>query len=577
MTGKRRSNHRSSSVHTWWVWAAFAVLSLVAGLLVAADPTLSPAQAQQRPTFTASWSANSIPENGSATVTVTTTDASVTDATNILVTLQVGRNESTADTSDIEVLDYLDNVVAPDQMTATSHHQGGWLYIKLSGSTFSYGQAKTKAFTVRAVDDSDTDVEDLVVWVYVNGYLAGSQTLNLTTDPAFTFGATSYTATEGGTAATVQVRLPEAPSASVSIPLTVTRNGGATTADHSTVPSTVTFGTSDTSKTFTVTATDDTVDDSGESITISFGTAPTGYAAIGTTTVNLADNDQPIAVTFAATSYTAFEGGTAATVEVSLSRAPAASVSIPLTVTRNGGATTADHSAVPATVTFGTSDTSKTFTVTATDDTVDDSGESITISFGTAPSGYIASGTTTVNLIDNETGALVDNTNRNQSNFLSLATQDLAQRFTTGTHAAGYTVTSIDVLLNLHPSSGTDTAAPIVKLVSGTAPHTGTTTTFTGPTSLTGGGAEVYTFAAPANTTLSASTNYWVLFEVAASGGGDVQVENTDEPGQLDAAAAGWSIESKYLSRTADSGGAFSEHQNRSLIFGVNGSFVGGI
>ena len=574
MTGKRRSNRRSSSVHSWWVWAAFAVLSLVAVLLVAADPTLSPAQAQQGPTFTASWSANSIPENGSATVTVTTTDASVTDATNILVTLQVGRNESTADTSDIEVLDYLDNVVAPDQMTATSHHQGGWLYIKLSGSTFSYGQAKTKAFTVSAVDDSDTDVEDLVVWVYVNGYLAGSQTLNLTTDPAFTFGATSYTATEGGTAATVQVRLPEAPAASVSIPLTVTRNGGATTADHSTVPATVTFGTSDTSKTFTVTATDDTVDDSGESITISFGTAPTGYAAIGTTTVNLADNDQPIAVTFAATSYTAFEGGTAATVEVSLSRAPAASVSIPLTVTRNGGATTADHSTVPATVTFGTSDTSKTFTVTATDDTVDDDGESITISFGTAPSGYAASGTTTVNLIDNEAGALVDNTNRNQNDFLSLANNDLAQRFTTGTHTAGYTVTSIDVLLYV-PSSGTDIAAPIVKLVSGTAPHTGTTTTFTGPTSVTGNG--VYTFAAPANTTLSASNNYWVLFEVAASGGGHIHVEETDEEGQLDAAAAGWSIDSKYLYRAADSGGAFSEVQNRSLIFGVNGSFIGGI
>ena len=163
------------------------------------------------------------------------------DATDILVTLQVGRDESTADTTDIEVLDYNDNAVSPQQITATSHHRAGWLYIKLGGSKLSYGQAKTKAFTVRAVDDADTAVEELDVWVYVNGELAGSQTLSLTTDPAFTFGALSYTATEGGTAATVEVRLPSAPSTEVSIPLEVTRNGGATSADHSTVPSTLTF------------------------------------------------------------------------------------------------------------------------------------------------------------------------------------------------------------------------------------------------------------------------------------------------------------------------------------------------
>ena len=140
---------------------------------------------------------------------------------------------------------------------------------------------------------------------------------------------------------------------------------------------------------------------------------------------------------------------------------------------------------------------------------------------------------------------------------------------------AGYTVTSIDVYLELSPQSGTDTAAPIVKLVSGTAPHTGTTTTFTGPASITDDG--IYTFNAPANTTLSASTNYWVLFEVAASGGGHIHVLVTDDEGQLDAAAAGWSIDSKYLSRTADSGGAFSEVQNHSLIFGVNGALIGGL
>ena len=39
-------------------------------------------------------------------MSVITTDISVTDSTEILVTLQVGRNESTADISDIHVRDH---------------------------------------------------------------------------------------------------------------------------------------------------------------------------------------------------------------------------------------------------------------------------------------------------------------------------------------------------------------------------------------------------------------------------------------------------------------------------------------
>ena len=466
----------SASRPHWLLW-------VLAALAVAASAGIVPAdlQAQQRPVFTASWSNTTIPENGSATVSITTTDNSVTDETDILVTLQVGRNESTADTSDIHVRDHLGRLVSPQDFPATSHHQGGWLYIRSGGSTFSYGQAKTAVFTISAVDDSDSAAEDLAAWVYVNGYLAGSQTLSLTTDPAFTFGATTYTATEGGTAATVEVNLPAAPTSSVSIPIEVkSRNGGAVAADHSTVPTSLTFSTSDVTKIITVTATDDTVDDEGESITIGFGAAPAGYFAVGTTTVFLADNDDPNAVTFGAATYTAIEGGTAATVTVQLSRAPAASVTIPLALWRyHNGATSADHSALPQSVTFTTSDTSKTFTVTATDDTEDDhDDESVTIGFGSSiPAGFAASGTTTVNLVDNDATILVSNIGLTSAGGSSV---ESAQAFTTGTHTAGYTLTSVDVVLR----AGTNSPAPSVNLISGTAPHTGTATTLTGPTSL---------------------------------------------------------------------------------------------
>ena len=108
------------------------------------------------------------------------------------------------------------------------------------------------------------------------------------------FGASSYTATEGGTNATVTVTLASAPSAAVRIPITlVSRRRGATAADHSTIPASVLFTTSDTSKTFTVTARDDAHDDEDEAVRLGFGFMPSGYEASGitTTTVNLVDDD----------------------------------------------------------------------------------------------------------------------------------------------------------------------------------------------------------------------------------------------------------------------------------------------
>ena len=56
-----------------------------------------------------------------------------------------------------------------------------------------------------------------------------------------TFGANSYTATEGGSGATVVVRLSHAPATTVTIPLTKSHRGGATNADHSGIPDDVVF------------------------------------------------------------------------------------------------------------------------------------------------------------------------------------------------------------------------------------------------------------------------------------------------------------------------------------------------
>ena len=228
------------------------------------------------------------------------------------------------------------------------------------------------------------------------------------------FGAASYTATEGGTAATVTVNLSADPERSVTIPITATGNGGAETSDYSLSANSVTIAGGSTSATFTVTATDDSVDDDGESVNLSFGTnLPDGVSegTQRTATVSLTDNDgaMPVAVTveFGAASYTAIEGQGAVTITVTLSADPERTVTIPITVPENGGADTSDYSLSANPVTINSGDTSATFTVTATDDDIYDgegNDETLTLGFGTLPGG-VETGTqneTEVSLLDND-------------------------------------------------------------------------------------------------------------------------------------------------------------------------------
>ena len=108
-------------------------------------------------------------------------------------------------------------------------------------------------------------------------------------DPAVSFGSDTYTAAEGGSA-TVTVTLSAAPTSAVTIPITADNQGGASNSDYS-VPTSVTFTTSDTSKTFTFTANDDADNDRGESVLLGFGTLPVrvNEGTPSKSTVNIAD------------------------------------------------------------------------------------------------------------------------------------------------------------------------------------------------------------------------------------------------------------------------------------------------
>ena len=110
------------------------------------------------------------------------------------------------------------------------------------------------------------------------------------------FTAAWYTAVEGRTVpVTVHLSAAEAPGRTVTIPLTSAGRGGATAADYAGVPANLTFGPTDTTRTFLFEARADASPDDGETVTLGLGEPlPPGVTPGNptTATVTLYDYDR---------------------------------------------------------------------------------------------------------------------------------------------------------------------------------------------------------------------------------------------------------------------------------------------
>ena len=129
------------------------------------------------------WSATTLAEGESVTMSIGDPDGTVDDSEEVAVTLHVGRHEGTADVADIEVTEYTPTaqVLPVHTFTANMHHGVGWVFIH---GFFPFGEAKTRTMVVEALDNIDgADRETLATWVYVNGELAGSQVLTINRGP----------------------------------------------------------------------------------------------------------------------------------------------------------------------------------------------------------------------------------------------------------------------------------------------------------------------------------------------------------------------------------------------------------
>ena len=247
---------------------------------------------------------------GNATITVTARDAygSNTEVSQTFDVKVKGRRGVTVSRSALDVVegataDYtivLGSEPTGDVTVTPSVAPGAPISLSPTSLTFDEKTWDTaQTVMVAGVQDADDVDESVTIRHGVSGADYGSVTAASLSvqvldddDPEVTatFGSSSYDVTEGESV-DVAVQLDRDPERTVEVLLNRAHHGGAEDADYSGVPARVVFGAGETTRSFSVTATDDVADDDGEAVELRLSTSSWRVTADDRTTIAIRDND----------------------------------------------------------------------------------------------------------------------------------------------------------------------------------------------------------------------------------------------------------------------------------------------
>ena len=179
-------------------------------------------------------------------------------------------------------------------------------------------------------------------------------------------------------------------------------------------------------------------------------------------------------------------------------------------------------------------------------------------SVGTGLPSKVDSATTNPTTVTNAI-TLVSNTGQSNADQGHLGLYDQAQPFTTGGHAAGYTLTGVDIAFGIYPGSASYTVS-IWTAVSG---EPGVSVgTLTSPATITADALNAYTAS---GINLDPNTTYIVLVDSNSDERNALQ--NTSQTAEDSGAQSGWSIGDNSLYRAKDqTAGAWSSYENMKKI-----------
>jgi hypothetical protein len=285
------------------------------------------------------------------------------------------------------------NIIVIDALQAWSNGAGNFGWVFLNNSTDGWDFASSE----------NTNI-DLRPRLSVLAAPPTPGTLN--------FSEANYTIDESGTSVTVTVTRSLGTVGTVTVEYAATSGTATAGEDFTAVSGTFTFAPGETSKTFTITITNDTVAEADETITLTLSN-PTGGAGLGEVsdaTVTILDDDGPGVLQFSAPTFTVNENGGAAVLTVSRTRGSVGTVTVEYAATSGTAVAGSDFTDATGTVTFAPGETSKTITIPIVDDGLDETfHETATFTLrnptGGATLGSQAS--TVLTIIDNERSLII--------------------------------------------------------------------------------------------------------------------------------------------------------------------------
>jgi large repetitive protein len=170
--------------------------------------------------------------------------------------------------------------------------------------------------------------------------------------------------------------------------------------DYTAASGTVTFNAGETSKTFTVTTTNDTLDEANETFFANLTSATNATIGDGQGVGTIQDNDdQP---TVSISNATAVTEGQNLQFQVNLSAASGQTVTVAYATSDVTATAGQDYTAASGTLTFAAGETSKTVTVQTTDDALDEDTEQLRVTLSNPTNATLGTSQATGDINDND-------------------------------------------------------------------------------------------------------------------------------------------------------------------------------
>ena len=296
--------------------------------------------------------------------------------------------------------------------TATS----GTDYAAFAGGTLAFAPGETsKSFTVSVTDDALDEADETVVASLSNARNAtistGTGTGTIADDdaaPTLSIDSPSVAEGDGGAAdLTFTVTLSAASGKQVTVDWADAGAGTATSGtDYAAVAGgTLAFAEGETSKSFTVSVTDDALDEADETVVASLSNARNATVSTATGMGTIVDDDAAPTLSIDSPSVAEGDGGSAdLTFTATLSAASGRRVTVDYADAGTGTATSGtDYAAVAGgTLAFAEGETSKSFTVSVTGDVLDEADETVVAALSSPTNATISTATGTGTIIDDD-------------------------------------------------------------------------------------------------------------------------------------------------------------------------------